>query len=458
MFQRAKRPFPWHRSLLFRVLSLCVVLLLLLFGSLYAMTRFYFHQLVTVMEERTQGIASDVKLFLDTNLPHDPNAEPTIADYKGVLRDLEAQNDGVTLELQPLSDPEEPRISPKLGQGYFMEATRTVESNNQIYRLVAQFEIKPQTELVMAYRNKYLLASMLGFVAVLVLMVYFIVKALRPLSDLAESCADIGAGNLRTVEVKQNYGEILELEQTFNRMVSSLRDKEKMETSLRQAQRLSALGNLAAGVAHDLRNPLNAIKLLSSHALDNIGGGEDAPQAAKQLRTIRSEVDRLEEIVSSFLALTKERELQFAPACIDRILEECLDLVRKDAELRDIRLLSELRAGETALMLDEKNIRRAIINVLINAMEACRKGGRVRLFSRLTETECEIEVRDDGAGMDKETLERAFEPYYTTKNTGTGLGLAITRGIVEEHGGKIELSSTLGEGSQVLIRLPLERR
>jgi len=239
--------------------------------------------------------------------------------------------------------------------------------------------------------------------------------------------------------------------------VTSLQDKERMETNLRQAQRLSALGNLAAGVAHDLRNPLNALKLLSSHALDTLETDEDPAVAAKQIATIRSEVDRLEDIVSGFLSLAKERDLQFAPEPVDALLEECLGLVRKDAELRDIRMASELRSGSKALMLDAKHFKRAIINVLINAMEACRKEGRVRVFSRLTESECEIEIRDDGAGMPKEVIERAFEPYYTTKNTGTGLGLAITRGIIEEHGGKIELSSTNGEGSQVLIRLPLER-
>ena len=173
--------------------------------------------------------------------------------------------------------------------------------------------------------------------------------------------------------------------------MASLREKEVVESNLRQAQRLSAIGNLAAGVAHDVRNPLNAIKLLSSHALDTLQDVPDASSAAKHLQTIRSEVNRLEEIVSGFLSLAKERELCREPYRVDALLEECARLIRKDAEDRGIRLITELRAGDQALLLDPKQMTRAVLNVLINAMEATPQGGRVRLFSRTNDTICEIE-------------------------------------------------------------------
>ena len=153
-----------------------------------------------------------------------------------------------------------------------------------------------------------MMALMLVFVMALGLMVYFINKALRPLMRLSESCAAIGSGELNMVNTQGISGEILVLEQTFNDMVASLREKEIMEGKLRQAQRLSALGNLAAGIAHDVRNPLNAIKLLSSHAQDMLE--TDEHPAAKPMHTIRTEVDRLEEIVSSFLSLAREQHDQ----------------------------------------------------------------------------------------------------------------------------------------------------
>jgi two-component system sensor histidine kinase HydH len=239
-------------------------------------------------------------------------------------------------------------------------------------------------------------------------------------------------------------------------MVTALKEKELMETNLRQAQRLSALGSLAAGVAHDIRNPLNSIKLLSSHVSDNLDKAENRERASKQLRTIRKEVDRLEDIVTGFLSMAREQELNPAPNKVDALLEECVQLIRKDAEQRGVRLVHELRVGETELMLDAKQWKRAVINVLLNALEATPRGGRVRLFSRVTDETCEIEVRDDGPGMPPEVAERAFDPYFTTKQTGTGLGLSITRGIVEEHGGSIEITSREHTGCQVLITLPLQ--
>jgi two-component system sensor histidine kinase HydH len=229
-----------------------------------------------------------------------------------------------------------------------------------------------------------------------------------------------------------------------------------MEANLRQAQRLSAIGNLAAGVAHDVRNPLNAIKLLSGHTIDNLKEVPEAEAAVRQLSTIRNEVNRLEEIVSGFLALARERELAPEPRKVDGLLEEALHLIKKDAEAREIRLHHELRAGDTELMVDPQQWTRAVLNVLINAMEACPKGGRVRVFSRVTDQHCEVEIRDDGPGMTREQLEHVFDPYYTTKATGTGLGLSITRGIIEEHGGTIALWSTPDHGTHALITMPLK--
>ena len=140
---------------------------------------------------------------------------------------------------------------------------------------------------------------------------------------------------------------------------------------------------------------------------------------------------------------------------MDALLDECVQLIRKDAEQRGVRLTQELRAGDTELMLDPKQWKRAVINVLLNALEATPRGGRVRVFSRVTDASCEVEVRDDGPGMPPDVAERAFDPYFTTKQTGTGLGLSITRGIVEEHGGAIQITTREQAGCQVLITLPL---
>lgn len=436
----------WHNSLIVRVIALCVVLVSCLLGAVYILTGHYYQQVVREMEEKATEIVHNAEVHVEASSEDD-------FDASQLEEDLESQYDDVSIDIIPIGSPGE--FTPTNNGGYVFVTSHRIPFENQELQLTARFTLDPLTEIGRAFRNRYLAALSLGFLIALGLMVYLIARALRPLRELSESCAQISEGNLSDVMIGNNAGEVLVLEETFNRMVGSLRDKDTVEANLRQAQRLSAIGNLAAGVAHDVRNPLNAIKLLSGHAIDTL---EDTPEQAgpiKQIRTIRAEVNRLEEIVSGFLSLAKEEELRRESVAIDPLLAECLNLVKKDAEDRDVRLTSDLRASDTTLSLDPKHWTRAVLNVLINALEACPAGGRVRLFSRLTDRACETEIRDDGPGIPKATLDRVFDAYYTTKTSGTGLGLSITRGIVEEHGGTIAISSREGEGCQVLLTLPL---
>jgi len=437
----------WRHSLFFQVVVLCVILVLCLLGSVVALTQYYISESVREMEAHAGEITHDIYLALERN--------PDITTEDLVHEIQEAYNYHAEFRLETEAG--------ELSTSFRMESR-----GDQVARVVeVPLEFGPshlvltlrattaaQAEILRAFRNRYMLALISVFLLTICLMVYFIARALRPLRDLSYSLAAVSSGQLRQVSTRRATGEVRALEDTFNHMVDSLREKEMMETKLRQAQRLSALGNLAAGVAHDVRNPLNAIKLLSSHAMDTLD--RDSP-AEKPLRTIRAEVNRLEDIVSSFLSLAKERELVLEPCTVDSLLEECMRLFRQEAEARELRLIHELRAGEITLMLDPKQFTRAILNILLNALEACPPGGRVRLFSRRSDHACEIEIRDDGPGMPREVMDRVFDPYYTTKPGGTGLGLSITRGIVEEHGGSVELTCVEGQGCQVLITLPLEK-
>jgi len=443
---------PWHHSLIFRVIILCAVLVACMLGSVYVITRHYFGEVVSEMEERTQDIAERLVLIVQEN----PNV-----NLRDLEEDLSKTYSGTQIELHEPKEPVEvaPFMLEKDNEGRLTKVARmhVTIGGKEVCMLTARVTVVPQTEIVRAFKNKYLAMLTLVFVVTLGLMIYFIARILRPLSELAESCAQIREGRLQAVGTGRNAGEVLALEETFNSMVASLREKETVEANLRQAQRLSAIGNLAAGVAHDIRNPLNSIKLLSSHVMDQLDGMPDAAPAVKQIQTIRNEANRLQEIVSGFLSLAKEGELHIEPYRIDAVLEECARLVRKDAEARGIRFVTELRAGDLVLDIDPKQLKRAILNVLINAMDACPQGGRVRLFSRVMEKHCEIEIRDDGPGIPKEILDRVFDPYFTTKTTGTGLGLSITRGIVEEHGGTIALSSLPEQGCQVVMTFPIPR-
>lgn len=442
-------PTRWHQSLIARIVVLCVVLLLCLLASVYFFTTQYYGHIVTHMENRANSIAEQVRLQLERSLVTNP-------DLDEHLPSLEPLTDGVPTDVQfnPADAVADKQLIQPGKDGFYFVAEQVIKlSDGTLVLVTMELDFNPQTEVIRAFKNRYLFTITVVFVLTLCLLVFLIAQALRPIRELSDACAEITTGVLRPINSKGNASEIVTLERTFNGMIESLKEKEVVESKLRQAQRLSAIGNLAAGVAHDVRNPLNAIKLLSSHALDSLGTTENQ-HTAKQLRTIRTEVDRLEDIVSSFLSLAKEEELKFAPTPIDTVLDECVRLVKQDAEMRGVKLTAELRAGDLPLMLDTGKMSRAILNVLLNSLEACPRDGRVRLFSRTLDKSCEVEIRDDGPGMDEAVLDRIFDPYYTTKAMGTGLGLSITRGIIEEHKGTIAITSSPGAGCQVLISLP----
>ncbi|MBX3175833.1 MAG: HAMP domain-containing protein [Candidatus Hydrogenedentes bacterium] len=444
-------PVKWRHSMYFRVILLCCVLLLCLFASIFIIVRYTIREAVREVESKSYEIADEVYKLLETY--------PLLETEEVAGRIMQDRSDAF-VKIEPLhgrGDMPSRRIYQEYGEDGAMQRFAVIPLERLDMVLTARFTAQATTDVLRAFKNRYILLVTFVFIVTLWIMVYYIHKTLRPLLDLSDTCAAITEGNLQTVQIASSTGEVQLLERKFNDMVESLREKEVMEVKLRQAQRLSALGNLAAGVAHDVRNPLNAIKLLSSHAIDSMGGGDESP-AVKPLMTIRDEVDRLEEIVSGFLSLARERELDPQPNRVDTLLADCVRLFRKDAEERGVELIADLKAGDTLLMLDAKQWNRAILNILLNSLEACPRGGHVRLSSAIRDGACRILVEDDGPGLPREALERVFDPYYTTKPGGTGLGLSITRGIIEEHGGAIEIVSQEGRGCRVRITVPLEQR
>jgi len=450
-----RSPVKWRHSMYFRVLVLCCVLLICLFAAIFIIVRHSFHEAIAEVESQSLEMVETVYRLLESN----PALERDM-----IASILMQEREDAQVFIEPLRDPgQEQRIFDEYdGEGHIQRVVQIPLDRLDMFMTV-RFNTELTVNILRVLRNRYILMVTFVFIVTLWIMIYYIHKTLRPLLDLSDTCAAITEGNLQPVKIASSTGEVQLLEQKFNDMVASLREKEVMEVKLRQAQRLSALGNLAAGVAHDVRNPLNAIKLLSSHAIDSLGNnGSHAANgespAVKPLMTIRDEVDRLEEIVSGFLSLAKERELAPEPNKVDALLADCVRLFQKDAEERGVTLIAELNAGDTLLMLDNKQWSRAILNLLLNSLEACKPGGHVRLSSCVREGACRILVEDDGPGLPQSVMEQVFDPYYTTKPGGTGLGLSITRGIVEEHGATIELQSTEGKGCRVIIVVPLEQK
>lgn len=218
--------------------------------------------------------------------------------------------------------------------------------------------------------------------------------------------------------------------------------------------RVEAMGALAGGLAHELRNPLSIMRMLCEEILR-----EQPPQtrAAENARELIGEIERLNSLVSHFLSLSKPPEQgQSDPVALDREIEQVAELVRKSGS-GTLRLHVEMASRPVLVAADPRALRQVLLNLLLNAREAVEAAGGGEVTLTLTERRgmAELHVRDTGVGMTPEVLARAFDPFFTTKPTGSGLGLAITRSIVENLGGNIAVQSVPGQGTDVCVRLPI---
>jgi two-component system, sporulation sensor kinase E len=227
-----------------------------------------------------------------------------------------------------------------------------------------------------------------------------------------------------------------------------------------ESERLSALTLLAAGVAHELGNPLNSLnihlQLMERQARKLKGKERDELQHSIEI--CRGEINRLDSIVTQFLRAIRPARPQLQPENINAIVEEAVRFFSAEIEARDIVVETELRSDLPLLQLDRGQMKQAFYNVIKNSFEAMKRRGILRIRTDMDESHVRVSFIDTGGGMAAETLSHVFEPYYTTKERGTGLGLLIVRRIVREHGGELAIESTEGKGLTLTIRLPFKEQ
>jgi two-component system, sporulation sensor kinase E len=246
--------------------------------------------------------------------------------------------------------------------------------------------------------------------------------------------------------------------------VMILRDITKSRRTAQQtieSERLNALTLLAAGVAHEIGNPLNSLHIhlqLMERSVQKLDG--DAKGELQQsIDVARSEVNRLDSIVTQFLRAIRPSRPQLRPENLNTIVEEVVRFFTPEIQDRDIVVEQELRSDLPLLQLDRDQMKQAFYNVIKNSLEAMQRHGTLRIQTDMDDTHVLIRFVDTGRGMSAENLSRVFEPYFTTKPSGTGLGLLIVRRIIREHGGELSIESGQGKGLTVTIRLPyIEKR
>ena len=237
--------------------------------------------------------------------------------------------------------------------------------------------------------------------------------------------------------------------------------RKRMEQQMIATERLASLGTLAAGVAHEINNPLAIIKesagwikqILKNEESKEIPRRKDLDMA---LNKIEKGVERAKRITLQLLGFARKDDSVQAEVDLEKLADEAVQLVTREAADRDIEIIQEMDIPENTIWSDPYQLRQVLLNLLTNAIHATGSGGRVTIRLEAMVNEVALTVQDTGQGIPKENLERVFEPFFSTKppGEGTGLGLFVARGIVEKLGGKIEVESRLGQGSSFRVRLP----
>jgi signal transduction histidine kinase len=248
---------------------------------------------------------------------------------------------------------------------------------------------------------------------------------------------------------------ILGMAAIFHNQNSYLQQLKALEIEVLQRERLSAMGNLSAAVAHEIRNPLNAISMGLQRLKMEFQPTVDRDQYSRLTELMLGEAHRLNSIVEEFLSLARPVKIKAEALPVPEILKELAALQESRARESNVQIQINAARNLPPLSADPSHLTQVLLNLMLNGLQAMPEGGTLTLEAKTSNGNFLIAVTDTGSGIAPDNLPRIFEPYFTTSAKGTGLGLAISRGIIEDHGGRITVTSKVGQGARFEISLPL---
>ncbi|WP_319288178.1 cache domain-containing protein [Desulfosarcina sp.] len=285
---------------------------------------------------------------------------------------------------------------------------------------------------------------------------------MRPLNRLIRASVEISKGNFSPDIKPISKSDMGILQREFLNMINALierekRQKEESEICLIQSEKQASVGKLAAGVAHEINNPLTAV-LTFTHLI--LRRDDLVEEVRADLEMIATQTERVRKIVKSLLDFSRQSRLNPEPLDLNRQIEKSIKLLMNHALIKGVDLKFTSASGLPMFTLDRSQCQSVWINMIINALDVTEPGDEIEVSTRQVEVEgkdgAEIIIRDTGSGILPEDMDKLFDPFFTTKEVGkgTGLGLAVSAGIIERHGGTVKVASTLGEGTRFTIWMP----
>jgi len=308
----------------------------------------------------------------------------------------------------------------------------------------------------------YFLLIFLMTVIAIYVSTYLVNLYTRPINRLIKATAEIARGNYHLLDIPpEESAEIRELEEYFNEMVKAIEERDQRlkdlaERTILRSEKLASVGRLASGIAHEINNPLTGILTYSSLLAEELKG----TPYEEDLKTIKEETLRCRKIVRGLLDFARDYKPEKVSTNLNSLIEEALQLLEKHVNFHNIKIVKDFDPNLPEVKVDADEFRSVINNLAVNAADAMPNGGQLTISTRFDPSANQVIIRvaDTGIGISEENLKKIFEPFFTTKEKGkgTGLGLAMTYGVIKRHNGTIDVKSKVGEGTEFIIKLPVE--
>jgi len=278
-------------------------------------------------------------------------------------------------------------------------------------------------------------------------------KILNPLNEIANVSNEIAKGNYN-VEIKEaKTPELRRIVDSFRIMKNGLAE---FEEEKERTESIEITKTLAAGIAHEIKNPINTVGLIVDYLQKNLNP-EDPKKSYefyKLTENMKNELKRINRIVEGFLRLTKPDVYNFKKSNVNSVIKETVSVLEPEAIKQNVRIKLELCNTIPSVYIDRDRMNQVFSNLIINSIEAMPRGGVITISTDKIQDGVVIVIKDTGIGIEKDNIRKIFSPYYTTKKQGFGLGLSLIHGIISRHRGKIFVSSEVGKGTEFTIMLP----